>query len=136
MDPSRRTRGALLLLVPALAVAVVGGIVSISSRGDAAFEFEQQHPRTVSEPELENLVAKAREPTPTGPGAAASRVRCTAGGSTGQRNPWVCVVDYRSGNQIRYSVTVKDDGSYRGGDPTNQFFIDGCCVSGPSAGAG
>jgi hypothetical protein len=136
VDPSRQTYGALLLIGPILAVALAAAIFAVSSRGDAAFEFDQRHPRAVTQQELESLVLRARQPTPSGPGAPATRARCVARGSTGQRNPWSCTVGYGSGKTIRYRVIVKDDGSYRGGDGTQQFFIDGCCVSGPTAGRG
>jgi hypothetical protein len=130
VDPSRRTRAALLLLGPILIVAAIAGIVAVSSRGDAAFVYEQQHPRSFGAQELEALVAKAREPTPAGPGANARAVRCTPGSRAQPRNPWACSVDYESGNTIRYRVEVGPDGSYEGGDPTGQFFVRGCCVSG------
>jgi hypothetical protein len=134
VDPTRRTRRALLLLAPILLVAVVAAIATVSSRGDAAFVFEQQHPRTVSPSELETLVAKARQPTPSGPGAPAGEVRCTPGSAARERNPWRCVVDYLSDDRIRYRVKVSPDGSYEGSDATGQFLIRGCCVSTPSEG--
>jgi hypothetical protein len=130
MDPKRRTRAALLLVAPSLVVAVAAGIVTVSSRGDAAFVYEQKHPASVGSQELEVLIAKAREPTPEGPGAPAQRVRCRPGGNSPQRNPWRCSVLYGSGNTIRYTVTVKPNGAYVGADPTGQFLVRGCCVSG------
>ena len=134
VDATRRTRRALLLLAPVLLVAAVAGVATLSSRGDAAFIFEQQHPRIVSAHELEALVAKAPQPTPSGPGARASRVHCTAGSAAGERNPWSCVARYPSGKTIGYRVQVRPDGSYRGIDPTGQFLVDGCCVTTPAEG--
>lgn len=132
VDATRRTRRALLLLGPVLLVAVVAGIATVSSRGDAAFVFEQQHPRIVSARELEILVAKAPEPTPHGPGRPATSVRCVAGSATGQRNPWRCTVDYPSGQVRSFVVKVRPDGSYTGATPTGRFEVRGCCVSTPS----
>ena len=134
VDATRRTRRALLLLAPVLLVAVVAGIVTVSSRGDAAFVFDQQHPRVVNAQELGTLVAKAPQPTPSGPGAPASRVRCTPGSPSGERNPWRCDARYPSGKTIRYRVQVRPDGSYRGIDPSGQFLVNGCCVTTPSEG--
>lgn len=132
VEPVRRTRRALVLIGPVLLVAVVAGIVSFSSRGDAAFVFEQQHPSVVSGQELEALVAKAPEPTPHGPGARASSVRCVAGSASGERNPWTCTARYPSGQTRRYDVTVRPDGSYAGQTPTGRFEVNGCCVATPS----
>jgi hypothetical protein len=134
VDPTRRTRRALLLLAPFLLVAIVAAIVTVSSRGDAAFVFEQQHPRTVSPSELETLVAKAPQPTPTGPGAQARRVDCRPGSAARERNPWRCSAHYPSGDTILYDVKVRPDGSYSGSDSTGQFNVRGCCVSTPSEG--
>jgi hypothetical protein len=136
VDASWRTRRALLLVGPTLLVAVVAAIVAVSSRGDAAFVYDQQHPSTVGEQELALLVKKAPQPTPSGPGSPARSVRCVAGSGSGQRNPWTCTVDYASGKRIRYRVTVKSDGSYTGGDRTRQFFIRGCCVAGGTVAPG
>ena len=136
MDPSRRTHRALLVLAPVLCVALIAAIVSFSSRGDAAFVYDQQHPRTVDPQELELLVQKARQPTPSGPGARGVSARCSPGGNSAQRNPWTCAVRYASGTTIRYRVIVKRDGSYSGGDRTRQFFINGCCVSGGTTAPG
>jgi hypothetical protein len=132
VEPTRRTRRALLLLAPILLVAVVAGVISFSSRGDAAFVFEQQHPRVVSGQELEALVGKAPEPTPNGPGNPAAAVRCVAGSAARERNPWRCTARYRSGHTRRYVVNVRPDGSYRGQTPTGRFEVSGCCVATPS----
>jgi hypothetical protein len=131
VEPTRRTRRALLLLAPILLVAVVAGVISFSSRGDAAFVFEQ-HPRVVSGQELEALVGKAPEPTPNGPGNPAAAVRCVAGSAARERNPWRCTARYRSGHTRRYVVNVRPDGSYRGQTPTGRFEVSGCCVATPS----
>ena len=136
MDPSRHTHRALLLLAPVLGAALIAAIISFSSRGDAAFVYDQQHPRTVEVQELELLVQKPRQPTPSGPGARGVRARCVPGSNSAQRNPWTCSVKYASGTTIRYRTTVKPDGSYSGGDRTRQFFISGCCVSGGTAATG
>ena len=134
MDASRRTRGAVLLLAPILVVAVIAAVIAFSSRGDAAFVFDQQHSRVVDPRELEALVKKAPEPTPAGPGSSARDARCTPGSRAGERNPWSCVVRYASGTTRRYRVTVRPNGSYRGADRTGQFLVDGCCVSTPAEG--
>ena len=126
MDPAGR---ALYLFVPFLAAGVVAAIVSFSSRGDAAFTFGQQHPHSVGVQELELLVAKAREPTPSGPGSTVRTARCVPGSATGRRNPWRCTVRYRSGTSLRYRVKLAGDGSYVGFDPTGNYSIRGCCVS-------
>jgi hypothetical protein len=134
VDATRRTRRALLLLGPVLLVAVIAAIATVSSRGDAAFVFEQQHPRIVNSQELGTLVAKAPEPTPRGPGKPATSVRCIAGSATGQRNPWRCTARYSSGQVRLYVVHVRPDGSYRGETPTGRFEVRGCCVTTPSEG--
>jgi hypothetical protein len=128
MGTSRSARRALLLVGPVALVAVVAGLWSISSRGDAAFTFDQQHPRAASDRELEALVRQPREPTPHGPGAPGRSARCVPGSASGQRNPWRCTVRYPSGRRIRYRVQVANDGKYVGQDRTGQFIIRGCCT--------
>jgi hypothetical protein len=134
VEPTRRTRRALLLIAPVLLVAIVAGVIAFSSRGDAAFVFEQQHPRVVSAQELEALVKKAPEPTPHGPGAPAASVRCAAGSAARERNPWRCTARYPSGNTRRYLVNVRPDGSYSGQTTTGRFEVRGCCVATPAQG--
>lgn len=134
VDATWRTRRALLLLAPVLLVAVIAGIATVSSRGDAAFVFDQQHPRVVSDQELETLVAKAPEPTTRGQGRPATSVSCSAGSASGERNPWRCRAQYPSGQTRVYVVKVSPDGSYRGATPTGRFEVNGCCVSTPSEG--
>ena len=128
MTPSRVTRRALLLVAPVVAAGIVAGLWSISSRGDAAFVFDQQHPQSASDKELERLVRQPREPTPKGTGRPGVSARCVPGSARAQRNPWTCTVRYPSGKRIRYRVTVQPDGRYAGVDPTGQFNIDGCCA--------
>lgn len=130
MDANSQTRHALLLLAPILVVALIGGIVSFSSRGDAAFEFEQRHTGPVDARELEKLVRTAREPTPKGPGSAARTVRCQVRGNSPLRREWTCAARYPSGKTIRYQVTVRPNGSYSGIDRSGQFLVNGCCVQG------
>jgi hypothetical protein len=128
VSPSRTTRRALLLLAPVVLAGVIAGLWSISSRGDAAFVFDQSHPRSASNRELERLVRQPRQPTPTGPGKPGRSARCVPGSSSGQRNPWTCTVRYDRGKRIRYRVKVESDGSYVGQDRTGQFIIRGCCT--------
>jgi len=122
------------LIGPVLAVAVVAAVIAVSSRGDAAFVFEQQNPRVVSAQELEALVGKAPEPTPQGQRAPAASVRCVAGSNARERNPWSCTARYPSGQRRRYVVNVRPDGSYRGVTPTGRFEVSGCCVATPAQG--
>jgi hypothetical protein len=125
------TRWALLVLAPALAVTVGAAIVAIVSReSDAAFVFRQENPRTIEPIQLETLVKKAPEPTPRGPGARASSVRCVPGGKLAQRNPWTCRARYPSGRRRSYRIVIQPDGKFRGIDPSGQFEVSGCCVAG------
>jgi hypothetical protein len=136
VDPSRRTRRALLLVVPTVCIALAASGVSFSSRGDVAFVYDQQHPRAVGVQELEVLLQKARQPTPSGPGAPAVGASCRPGSNSPQRNPWTCTVRYASRTSIRYRVIVRTDGSYVGGDPRHGFYVNGCCVSGGTSAPG
>lgn len=135
MDAIRRIPGALLLLGPIVAVAAIAGIFALSSRGDAALEYDQRHSGPPSARELELLIQKAREPTPRGPGSAARAVRCAAaGGAAPGQSVWRCSVRYASGKTIRYRVVVRSNGAYSGADRSGQFLVDGCCVGGAGEG--
>jgi hypothetical protein len=136
VSQSRSTRRALLLLAPVIAAALVAALWAVASRGDAAFVLDQQHPSTASDRELEALVAKPREPRPSGPGTRGRSARCDAGSPRGLRNPWTCAVRYGSGKRIRYRVIVERDGSYTGSDATGQFNIRGCCAGSLEGGGG
>jgi hypothetical protein len=129
-------RGVLLLL-PALVIGVIAGLLTIAAhQGDAAFVFNQQHPRTVNPRQFELVIAKTHEPLPTGPGKLATGAKCTPGNTGPKRNPWSCTVRYGSGRSVTYSLEVRPDGKFKGVDHTGSRIVTGCCITGgatPSA---
>src|SRR5215218_4468431 len=124
-------RPAALLLIPLALVGLAGAVVAVAGRdSDAAFVFNQRNPAEVSALELQTLIAKAREPVPSGKGSRTLSVRCEPGSQTQRHNPWICRVRYASGRSRSYRVTVEPSGAYAGVDRTGQFSINGCCVAG------
>jgi hypothetical protein len=129
-------RGALLLL-PTLVIGVIAGLLTIAAhQGDAAFVFNQQHPRDVQPRQFELVISKTNEPLPTGQGKPATGAKCTPGNDGPKRNPWSCTVRYGSGRKITYSLEVQPTGKFKGIDPTGTRLITGCCITGGSAPSG
>jgi hypothetical protein len=130
-------RRGVLLLLPALAIGVTAGLLTIAAhQGDAAFVYDQQHPRTVQPRQFELVITKTNEPLPTGQGKPATSAKCTPGNNGPKRNPWSCTVHYGSGRSINYSLEVQPTGRFKGVDPTGTRIVTGCCVSGGTAAPG
>jgi hypothetical protein len=124
-------RRGILLLLPALVVALIAGLLTIGAhQGDAAFVFDQQHPKTVQPRQFEVVIAKSHEPLPTGPGPAGRSARCIPGTRGAKRNPWRCTVLYGSGRSVSYTLEVRPDGNFKGIDRTGTRTVTGCCISG------
>jgi hypothetical protein len=134
--PGRVRRGVFLLL-PALVIGVIAGLLTIAAhQGDAAFIFDQQHPRTVNPRQFELVIAKTNEPLPTGQGKPARTARCIPGNNGPKRNPWSCTVRYGSGRSITYSLEVRPDGNFKGVDRTGTRIVTGCCITGGTTATG
>jgi hypothetical protein len=134
--PGRVRRGVFLLL-PALVIGVIAGLSTIAAhQGDAAFIFNQQHPRTVQPRQFELVIAKTNEPLPSGPGKRASGAKCTPGTNGPKRNPWSCTVRYGSGRSITYSLEVQPTGKFKGVDRTGTRIVTGCCITGGTTATG
>jgi hypothetical protein len=130
-------RRGVLILLPTLAIGVVAGLLTIGAhQGDAAWVYAQQNPRNVSARQFELVIAKTKEPLPTGPGKPATGANCTPGTKGPKRNPWRCQVRYGSGRSITYSLEVRPDGNFKGVDPTGTRIVTGCCISGGNTPAG
>jgi hypothetical protein len=130
-------RRGLYLLLPTLAIGVVAGLLSIGAhQGDAAFVFNQEHPRAVRPQQFETVIAKTREPLPGGPGQPARSARCVPGKNGPKLNPWRCAVRYGSGHTIVYNLRVDLDGSFTGADKAGVRVVNGCCVTGGTAPSG
>jgi hypothetical protein len=130
-------RRGVFLLLPTLAIGVIAGLLTIAAhQGDAAWVFSQQHPRNVSPRQFETVIAKTREPLPTGQGLPAASARCIPGNQGPKRNPWSCTVRYGSGRKITYSLEVRPDGKFKGVDPTGTRIVTGCCITGGTAATG
>src|SRR3954465_12453610 len=128
--PGRLPRGVFVLMAP-LVIGVVAGLLTIGAhQGDAAFIYDQQHTRTVQPRQFELVIAKTKEPLPTGPGKPATGARCTPGNNGPKRNPWSCTVRYGSGRSITYSLEVQPTGKFKGVDRTGTRIVTGCCITG------
>ena len=121
----------LLVLAFTLAAGLVGAAVALSGRdADSGFLYRQENPLKVRSAEVGRVVRTAPDPS-RGTGAGVS-ARCRPEGSGALRNPWSCVVRYRSGARARLAVRIRDDGSYLGryaGGGT----AEGCCIAVPGA---
>jgi hypothetical protein len=129
--------GAIVVCVMAL-VGVAGAVVALSAHsGEPLLRMQQSRsmgatgPTTLGAAGVQAFVAKAPEPVAAWKRTPAARVRCLPGGGGPLRNPWWCVIRYRSGTLAHYRVVVQPSGYYQG---RGSGIIEGCCVSTPSAG--
>jgi hypothetical protein len=130
-------RRGLWILLPTLAIGVVAGLLTIAAhQGDAAFVFNQEHPSTVRPQQFETVIAKTREPLPSGPGQPAIGARCTHGKNGPKLNPWRCTVRYGSGRSITYKLQVDPTGRFTGADKEGVRVVNGCCVTGGTVPSG
>lgn len=130
-------RRGVFLLFPALAIGVIGGLLTIAAhQGDAAFLFNQENPRTAQPRQFELVISKTKEPLPTGPGLPATGAHCVPGTQGPKRNPWVCTVRYGSGRKITYYLRVASDGTFKGAAKDGTRVVTGCCITGGRAPSG
>jgi hypothetical protein len=123
-----RTRD--LLTVGAATVAgLAGSAVAFAGRGgDAQFLQAQRHPPDLRQADVERVVRSAPDPrTGAGQGVAAS---CSSQARGPLRNPWSCVVRFRSGKRVRVIVRVREDGTYSGRYAAGGG-VTGCCIDLP-----
>ena len=121
----------LVVIGSALAAGLAGTAVALAGRGgDAQFLQDQRHPPSLRPAEVERVVKSAPDPmTGTGHGVAAT---CTSRGSGPLRNPWSCVVRFRSGKRVRLVVQVQQDGNYDGRYAgVKGAAATGCCIDLP-----
>ncbi len=120
----------------AVLFGVAGTLVALRGRGsEEVFQYEQSRSlrltpaRVLSAAHVEAVVAEAPEPVPAGRRTRPVQVSCrpSAGGTL--RNPWSCMVLYRSGTRAHYRVLVEPDGHYSG---VGSGIITGCCVDAPT----
>jgi hypothetical protein len=124
-------RRVLLLMVPTVVVGLAAAFVTIAVRqGDPAFVYEQQHPAAIAPGQLEEILVRTHEPVPSGPGSAATSASCFPGQSGPKRNPWHCMLRYRSGQSLSYRILVQSSGRFEGVDRSGTGVIHGCCLKG------
>jgi hypothetical protein len=112
-----------------------GGIVALHAwNGEQPFRFEQsralllQPAQVLVAASIQSVAVKAPEPVSAARRTRAIKARCSAGGPAPLRNPWSCVIRYRSGTQARYRIVVQPDGRYEG---VGAGIISGCCIKTP-----
>ena len=127
-----------LLIAAIVLVGLAGTVVAVTSRnGDTVLVAQQQNLAPVNAVALEQLIATTSDPRPLSNHGRALSARCTAQGTGEFRNPWTCVVRYPRAPDVRYTVIVHTDRSFRG---TSEYFVagrrggslvvHGCCVVG------
>jgi hypothetical protein len=130
----RRLVAATVWLV--LLAGLLAALIVTSDRGDAEpFRIAQSRslglaPGTVlAAASVQAAVAQAPEPVVASKRTPPIRVRCRPGGPAPLRDPWSCLLRYRSGTTAHYRVEVQPDGYYAG---SGTGLIDGCCIKTPS----
>jgi hypothetical protein len=120
----------------AVLVGAAGAVVVLHDRGsEDAFRYQQSRLLTstylaaVTAAEVAAVVSKAPEPVPAAARTHPAQVRCRPSAGGMFRNPWSCVIRYRSGRLAHYRVIVQPDGHYTG---VGTGIITGCCVRTPT----
>ena len=119
-----------LLTVGAAAVAgLAGTALAFANRGgDEQFLQAQRHPPDLRQADVERVVRSAPDPsTGAGQGVAAM---CNSQARGPLRNPWSCVVRFKSGKRVRLIVRVHQDGTYSG-RYAGGGAVTGCCIDLP-----
>jgi hypothetical protein len=130
----RRLTAAVVWMAILVGIAATAVVLRNRDGGDL-FRIEQsrslsQTPATVlSAARVEAVVAQAPEPVSPARRTSATQVRCLPQGTGPLRNPWSCLIRYRSGTRAHYRVQVQPNGYYSG---TGTGIIDGCCVKTPT----
>jgi hypothetical protein len=123
-------------MLPLLALAVVSFVFVRGESGWGQGLITLQHQAQVLTTSGVDRVVRFA-PDPVENKAAASAV-CRSLGSGALRNPWSCVLRYRSGRVIQYRVRLAANGTYFGDQEIIQFHgvrsrdtgtIRGCCVT-------
>ncbi len=103
--------------------------------GEEVFSDQQaglqrlKQPLVLSAAHVEAFVSRAPEPVSPAERTPAVQVRCRPGSGGTLRNPWSCLIRYRSGKQAHYRVIVQPDGRYSG---VGTGIISGCCIKTPT----
>lgn len=119
------------VLGPVLLAGLAGAWVALAGRGaDTAFLYRQRHPLHLAPAAVERAVRTAPEPV-AGRKPRGIAARCRPGSARGLRDPWSCLVSYRSGRRSRLRVQVRDDGSYVGYYEAGSSIAEGCCIALP-----
>jgi hypothetical protein len=123
-----------ILIFAVLTVAVAGAAVAVYGLGsEDGFRYTQSGSLSLASGVLtpasvDAALAKVPAPEPVALRTPAVRTDCVPRGGGPLRNPWTCVIRYRSGVLAHYLVAIASDGSYSG-IGTGQ--ISGCCVKLP-----
>jgi hypothetical protein len=121
-----RTRE-LAVVGSAVVAGLAGTVVALGHHNADALQ-DQRHPPALRPADVERVVASAPDPQ-TGKGRGES-ARCTSQGSGARRNPWSCVVTFKSGKRVRLTVRVLEDGTYTG-RYAGGGGASGCCIDLP-----
>jgi hypothetical protein len=112
-------------------------IVRTQTGGGDTLLVRQRKAQALSAAAVERVVKVAPDPVTRAPGL---RATCMPTGQGELRNPWRCVIHYRSGRIIGYRVRIRGDGSYvgdheilsyRGQTSPDTGAITGCCITIP-----
>lgn len=130
----RRLTAAVVFM--AILIGVAATVAVLRERGGAGLlRIEQSRalalkPSTVvAAAQVEAVVAQAPEPVAPARRTDPAQVHCRAGGGGVLRDPWSCMIRYRSGTEAHYLVEVQPDGHYSGRGTGR---IEGCCVKAPT----
>jgi hypothetical protein len=132
-----RARLAALAVIAVIGAGLFGAVRSfVSHDSEDPFVYTQSSALSEAAPVLtpaavDAAVSAAPEPVAANRRTPSINTDCETRGSGVLRNPWACVISYRSGTIAHYIVIVSNDGSFQG---RGTGIITGCCVRIPTVG--
>lgn len=125
----------LIILVLLLVLGLTSFIfVRVEAGQGSTFTAAQRSAQRLTVAGVERVVRTA----PEGQGGQKGRsAKCLGLGHVGLRNPWHCLIIYRDGTQVQYTVQIRLSGAYVGTDQVierrgvvshGSAQITGCCV--------
>ena len=120
-----------ILLCSVLLIATAGAAIAFASLGSGdLFRYTQSESLGLPAPilttsDVDSAVMQIPAPVAANARTQALGARCIARGSGPLRDPWTCMITYRSGVEAHYIIEVNGDGSFTG---AGTGLVNGCCV--------
>jgi hypothetical protein len=134
----RRRLSALPSAIVVLLVLGIGaagaGVSYVTIGSEDLFNYEQSQALGLATPfivaaNVDETLSHVPAPVVPSKRTPAVSTQCQPHGPDPLRNPWTCVIRYRSGVTAHYLIQINSDGSFTGAGTGD---VSGCCVKLPT----